>query len=670
MRPLNLRYGIIVACWLLGAAGSAQAQIRISEAQIGCLDLRENRGNLSAVVRAACDSRYRCSYKAPTPERYQRMGLKVFGRTFCTQAMEIKYRCGAGSLKTAFVPGDAWNHPAADLDCGAPPPKPQAGTKLRGFVDMHTHPLANLGFGGKLLYGGVDVGSLLPADPSCNHNVHAASMEQALGHDKSVHGGWDLFSNGCGDELRKQVIHALQTSNHAADPPEDAHGAPDFRDWPVWNDITHQKMWVDWIRRAYTAGLRVLVALAVNNKTLADATAGPGDYATDDAASADLQIRETKRFVERHSDFMQIAYSSADLARIVRSNKLAIVLGVEVDNLGNLHRESPLTQAKISAEIDRLFREGVRYVFPIHIIDNAFGGTAAYVGAFNLSNYREAGHFWDLRCSAPGDQIGYAYAADGFDAAVAVVKAAKLGIDIFRNPPAPPRCAVGTGHVNARGLTANGQFAIRELMRRGMLIDIDHMSQRSLLDTFVIAEAIPGRYPLNSGHSGLRGMFGADSERALTAAQYRRLAATQGMAGIGTSGLNAHDWVRQYRAVVRAMGSGAVAAFGTDTNGLALGMPPRLKAGAAPRTLLNPLGLQPQSSIAYGPASPKSRLGTRAWDYNWDGVAHYGMLKEFLQDARTAEGGGEVVDDLLMGGAEAFLHMWQKCERLRRLVPR
>jgi hypothetical protein len=137
---------------------------------------------------------------------------------------------------------------------------------LHGFVDLHTHPLSNLGFGGKLVYGGVDIGSLLPADPDCNHNVRAKSMQEALGHDASTHGGLqveaspiksvqlDPFKSGfgvksqgvyvhntCGDEIRVQVIHQTQKGTPgAADEADDAHGAPDFSDWPVWNDITHQ----------------------------------------------------------------------------------------------------------------------------------------------------------------------------------------------------------------------------------------------------------------------------------------------------------------------------------------------------------------------------------------------------------------------------------------------
>jgi hypothetical protein len=123
----------------------------------------------------------------------------------------------------------------------------------------------------------------------------------------------------CGDFIRALVIHKVQTppntppQQQPKDESEDARGAPDFNEWPAWNDITHQKMWVEWIRRSYEGGLRVMVALAVNNKTLADMTAGPGDGPTDDRASADLQLTEMKAFVARHTDFMGIAYSPDDL---------------------------------------------------------------------------------------------------------------------------------------------------------------------------------------------------------------------------------------------------------------------------------------------------------------------------------------------------------------------
>jgi len=511
---------------------------------------------------------------------------------------------------------------------------------LYGFVDMHTHPMSNLAFGGKLIHGGPDVGSLLPADADCHQKVRATSLEQALGNDNGTHGGWGL-DNGCGDEIRKQVIKSLEDQKHNFPMPGRAHGAPDFGAWPRWNDITHQKMWIDWIRRAYDGGLRVMVSLATNNATLAAAVSGPGDGPTDDRASGDLQITEIKGLVARHRDFMEIAYSAADLQRIVTAGHLAIVLGVELDNIGNFNKVPGLSDAMIRSEIARLYGEGVRYIFPIHVIDNKFGGTAVYEGAFNTSNYRETGSFWDIECAAPSDQITYRYSPDGWDAAVAFVKATKLGIDIARNPPTPPACS---GHVNRKGLTAQGEFAIREMMRQGMLIDIDHMSQKSANRALEIAESIPGGgYPVNSGHNSLRAVSG-HSENSRTNAQLRKIAVLHGMVGVGFEGVDAHKFAQNYAAVLYAMGNSG-AAIGTDLNGMVMGPGPR-----------------PGSSIHYDASFPKSRSGTKEWDYNAEGVAHYGLLNEYVKDMRTAPSAAPIIDDSFMHSADYFFKTWEKAE--------
>ena len=42
--------------------------------------------------------------------------------------------------------------------------------------------------------------------------------------------------------------------------------------------------------------------------------------------------------------------------------------------------------------------------------------------------------------------------------------------------------------MNNKGLTSAGKVAIKEMMKLGMLIDIDHMSDLSQEDTLAIAE--------------------------------------------------------------------------------------------------------------------------------------------------------------------------------------
>jgi microsomal dipeptidase-like Zn-dependent dipeptidase len=510
---------------------------------------------------------------------------------------------------------------------------------LQGWVDLHAHPMTHLAWGGKLVHGAPDVGSLLPADSRCAHNVRATSMEHALGTDNSTHGG-SGFDNGCGDSIRAGVIDQVQIANRALVTPDWARGAPDFAHWPKWNDVTHQKMWFEWVRRARDGGLRVMVGLATHNQTLAAAVSGPGDGPTDDRGSADLQVDEMKAFVGRHRDFMEVALTPADLRRIARANKIAVVLGVEIDSIGNFNKTRTVTNAAVTAELRRLHAKGVRYIFPVHVIDNGFGGTAVYQNLFNISNYREFGSFWDLECSRPGENIGHRFVVEGFDAAVAGVKATKLGIDIFRNPPNPPVCTVGTGHVNRRGMTAQGQFALKEMMRLGMLIDLDHMSRKTVEQALALAEAVPGGYPLSSGHNGMRAPGGSENSR--TPAQVRRIAALGGMFGVGSDGIDAPTFVRNYGAVAASMSHRGVG-LGTDLNGLVKGPPPR--AG----------------SIQYAAAFPKSRTGTREWDYNTDGVAHYGMLADFLRDLRSIPGGA-AVERTLMLSAEHFAQSWERCE--------
>ena len=535
----------------------------------------------------------------------------------------------------------------------APPPAVQ-GTHLKGWVDLHAHPMSYLGFGRKLIAGGVDVGSLLPADAQCHHDVVATTMEQALGNDNAIHGGVNLVDNGCGDNFRNTVINTLETTLGALHPPEGGKGAPTFPTWPAWNDVTHQKMWVEWIRRAFQGGQRVMVALAVNNKTLADGAAGTGDGPTDDKASADLQTQKMKEFVARHSDFMAVALGPAELESIVNAGKLAVVLGMEVDNIGNFNTVKPLNEAVVKSEIQRLAALGIRYIFPIHVIDNSFGGTAVYDGGFNTSNYREAGHFWNLTCASTPEDIHYQYKPDGFDLFMSVGVQAKLGIDGFRQPPTPPNCG-HSGHKNSAGLTPLGEFAVKEMMKAGMMVDIDHMSQFSAERVLTIAEAVPGGgYPLMSGHTGVRGWHGNRDENKRTAAQLHRIAALHGMFGLGMGGMDAYEWMAEYQEAVNLMNIpgptpnyGAVA-MGTDLNGLVPGARPRVGA-----------------KVSYSPFFPMSRLGNREWDYNREGVAHYGLLNDFLKDAATAPNGPHLVESYVNGSADYFWHTWQKCETQR-----
>jgi microsomal dipeptidase-like Zn-dependent dipeptidase len=591
-------------------------------------------------------------------------GTRVSGATtFAATGVPLGAREWA--IASYYEPGPV-STPAAEF----PRVQLTVSEMLSGWADLHTHPMVHLSMAGKLVHGGVDSGSYLPQDLSCKGPTRATSMAHALSDDRPSHGGHDLLNFTCGDHFRHAIIiPGFQKGNQALVTPGAARGFPDFADWPKWNDITHQKMWFEWIRRARDGGLRVMVALATNNRTLALAVSGPNEpLPTDDVSSANLQLTEIKSFVGRHNDFMEMALAPADIKRIVQANKIAVVLGVEIDNIGNFNKFPP-SPGLIAGEIQRLYNAGVRYVLPIHVMDNAFGGTAIYENGFNTTNRSEAGHFWNIECAGAGDGITHTYTA-GSDILKDAGAFVKLGINPFELPPPPPVCPSGRGHQNVRTLTANGVFAIKEMMRRGMIVDIDHMSNKAADATLAIGKTFG--YPIVSGHSGIRvaGKAHSDAENSRTPDQLQKISELHGMFGLGTAGVHAYDWAKEYQTAINKMGasyqSGAVS-LGTDLNGFVKGPVMGNEKGATLNRVVYDVASNP-NSIPKSKASD-SPITIKTWDYNKDGVAHYGMLRDFVVDVKTAPAGvtaglpgSELVDQHLNRSANYFWQMWQRID--------
>lgn len=518
--------------------------------------------------------------------------------------------------------------------------------RLYGWVDLHTHPMSHLGFGGMLIVGGPDIGSLIPKVHCDRTYVRAQNEADALPNSNATHGGYGFFDNRCGDDLRKSVINELQKSK-GRELPDTAVGWPNFEHYPAWDAILHQSMYVDWIRRAWQDGkLRVLVALAVNNRTLADAVRGPGDnLPNDDFESARLQLREMREFVRRHADFMEIARSAADLRRIVGAGKLAVVLGVEVDAIGNYYRDGSATADAARRAIDDLWKEGARYLFPVHVTDNAFGGAAWYEATFAVSNFREFGRYPTVRCATPEQLVGLKF-QPGLDVGTVAAAVAKLGTAL---PPTPRSPDCPSGHVNTRGMTEVGRQAMLHMMQRGLLIDIDHMSDRTLACALRLAEAVrDGGYPVISGHTGLRRGGPRDGENKRHPDQARRIAKLGGIFGLGTEAATPDSFIAEYRETMRVMGPGRVA-IGSDANGLVrLPQPPGVNVASIYERLR------------------RASMGGKTWDYERDGVAHYGLFADFIA-ALELRGGKDVVDSL-MGTAEAFAQAWERAEAASRSV--
>lgn len=544
------------------------------------------------------------------------MNRPLFASTLVNVVAISTFASAAPAAKSATAATSVTPKGAASVVTAAPP--------IRGFADLHTHPMSHLGFGRKALHGAPDINMILPANTTqgCNgREIRAKSMTEALGNCNASHGGWGV-DNACGDHLRAAIINDALDSKfwHIVGHERNLHndhphaGYPDFAFWPHHSTILHQQMWWEWVKRAHEGGLRVLVALTVNSETLAEVLAG--DQPWDDLSVANLQIAETERFVSQHPDFMEIARSAADSERIIRSNRIAIILGMEVDKLGNFGKPGVRTdEAAVKAEIQRLFGKGIRYIFPIHLIDNVFGGSAMYKMLMNMANRRQNGAFFSIMHSPDPDvtyQANFVSDKPGADALASGGFYSLL--EIFGHLPAPcgefwKGCAPFTvgccgnyqqiksiltptfqweayktiprGHVNSKGLSRLGEVAITEMMRLGMIVDVDHMSELSLRRTVELAEGVREGYPLVMGHNGVRGPLPGASrqdyegdERSAPADVVGRVAALGGMMGAGTAETNPSEFVVNYRRTLSVLKAGAKTkgvttglGLGTDANG-------------------------------------------------------------------------------------------------------
>jgi hypothetical protein len=230
-------------------------------------------------------------------------------------------------------------------------------------------------------------------------------------------------------------------------------------------------------------------------------------------------------------------YSPEEARQVISENRLAIVLGVEVDSLGNWHRAQDLDEQSqgdinrarklIGEELDWLYDLGVRQITPIHLVNNAFGGTAIYMRFLETVNLFLTGEPWEVE-DAWETGVRYRLDRDGDDLLDEIQRAFVMsggrrsmhrrslvdhipGINnLFQARRAPE---LSGGHANARGLNQFGVILLEEMMARGLIIDVDHMSEKATETALALAETY--RYPVICSHTWFRDLlYSADVEYA------------------------------------------------------------------------------------------------------------------------------------------------------------
>lgn len=364
-----------------------------------------------------------------------------------------------------------------------------------GFADFHAHPMSFHGFGHHVLVGGVD-----------------GPIETALAPCTIEHGADGLGGNsGPAMGLLEPAYDHEVKLFHIGFVGHGNKGSGTFNDWPRCSSVAHQQMYVEWIRRAWKGGLRLMVANAVNNELLAHSFKGTG--AVTDMDSAVEQLSALGDFVKGHSDFMAIAKTSKEARDIIESGRLAIVPGVEIDAIGECKREHDCTDKQVQDAIEALYKAGARHIFPVHLADNAFGGSSVYGAMFSLLSWYLTDHTQEVEADA---SVAYRLtrATNEREAklyeALGVFKALRNQYDHPFKPNWQKYESIKPGHANVLGLTPQGEVALTSMREHGIVIDADHAGQKTRAGMYAYAKK--EGIPLAFGHSWYRELAYTDDE--------------------------------------------------------------------------------------------------------------------------------------------------------------
>lgn len=511
---------------------------------------------------------------------------------------------------------------------------------LAGVADLHLHMFAEEAFGGGWFHGshaGPGEVALAPCDGGDpgDHGRLREDLAPLLGacEGMTLEELADLVplvgvlaAPGSGGVVSEFVSSVPGSAGDTGEHGDRSAGWPGLEGWPRWDAIAHQQVWEEHLHAAYEAGLRLQVMSAVSLDWLCRAlpdenVARPQCDEMDDVR---LQLEMAHEFVKTH-DWAEVALSAADARRIVEEDRMALVLSVEASHI--------FGEGDWRAGLDELYALGVRTLQPVHQLDNRFGGAAPHNPIFHVAQYAESCHV-DMDCGLTEGGV-------------------TLGFDVDAD------CK------NTRGLTDEGKALVAEMMARGMLVDVAHLSEKGVGDVRDLAVE-RDYYPIYISHGHLREVMvpaRQREEKTTPAWIVRVLRETGGMMGLRTS----HEEMSTYegsavpntchgstRSFAQMYDFGRLGlklpvALGSDLNGFIQQTRPRFGRDACSASFTTEGRCQAREEAASG-APP---LGT---PFDEVGLGHIGLLDDLLDDLDLL--GSDTAP--LRGSADTFVRMWER----------
>jgi len=504
--------------------------------------------------------------------------------------------------------------------------------EVRGYVDAHTHGMAFEFLGGEV---------------HCGRPWHPYGVEAALVDCKD-----HQPANGGGAVLENVLTNGTPVGTH------DPVGWPTFKDWPAPNSLTHEGTYYKWMERAWRGGQRLFVNLLVENGQLC--TVYPlKRNSCDEMDSVRLQAKQMRLF-ERYIDaqsggpgkgWYQIVTDPFQARKVINQGKMAVIMGIETSVVFGCTIKADVpdpscTADEIDRQLDEVYDMGVRQMELVNKFDNALSGVAGDQGstgvAVNGANFAETGSFWDMR-TCPNGYAPEVHDKEQTTAPSSSPFSERDGLfgaiqDQFgASPPVSLPLYAAAPHCNEQGLTKLGDHTIRGMVKREIMFDPDHMSVSARKESLDLLETL--QYPgVVSSHSWS------------TPDAYPRIYKLGGVvtpyAGDSTGFVD--KWQRHlgWADPRYYFGFG----FGADINGLGAQGDPR---GA---DVPNPVSY-PFEGLG-GVTVKKQHSGKRVYDINIDGVAHYGLYPDWIEDLRQIAD-SRIVQDMARG-PEAYLQMWER----------
>jgi hypothetical protein len=522
---------------------------------------------------------------------------------------------GGRSLSARFVPADGCAvYPEAELNAtGTPRPGDTSYARVAGMVEGHMHWMTFEYIGGNF---------------HCGRPWHPYGIRFALPDCSSIEGPQGLGA---------PVQNTLNFGNPAQ--PHDTRGYPQMTAWGPGN-LTYEGTYWRWIERTWLAGLRLMVMGVNENRVLCELMPNRKTNCNemDTVRRGFADMRELQRYVDADAGgpgkgFFQIVTDPMQARRVINEGKLAVVFEIEVSEPFDCRgwEQPTCDRAQVDRQLEEMYRLGVRSSLLLNKFDNPLTGVRFDGGPIgvliNGGNHQSAGTFWSARtCTGPLTdntiETGSPQASALADTALSTLGIPNGTVPVY--PPAP--------HCNTRGLTTLGKHVVRRMMDLGMIVNPDHMSQAGVDDTLTILES--------RHYSGVISPHGW-----MDPGNWPRLWKLGGMAFPGHSAAKGYvkDW-QKYRPKQTPYDFGW--GYGADLGGLSHQPDPDGKIS------------YPFKSFDGSVTFDREKTGERTFDYDNDGVAHYGLYADWFEDLRR-RGGDQIAHDL-WDGAEAYLEMWER----------